>query len=97
MVAWARHSELTFGAATVQATSAQARGKAQRIFFGWWIVGAGFIIQSLHGGLLLHGFTAYVVFLQRDFGWSKTGISCLAYLFPPRYHRAVANPQRRSP
>lgn len=53
-----------------------ARRRARRgIFFGWWIVSAGFVIQILNGGLLLHAFGAYVLPLQADFGWSRGQLS----------------------
>jgi sugar phosphate permease len=47
----------------------------RRLFYGWWIVAAGFGIQLLVGGLLNQAYGAYVVLLQRDFGWSKTMLS----------------------
>ncbi len=46
-----------------------------RVFYGWWIVAAGFVLQALSGGLLLNAFGAYFVHLQSDFGWSRTAIS----------------------
>jgi MFS family permease len=49
-----------------------ARG---RIFYGWWIVGAGFLLEALMGALLFHAYGAYVVVLRREFGWSKTMFS----------------------
>lgn len=53
-----------------------ARRKARHgIFFGWWIVAAGFFIQFLNGGLLFHAFSAYVLPLQGDFGWSRGQLS----------------------
>jgi MFS family permease len=42
------------------------------VFYGWVIVGAGFVIQFLNGGLLFHSFSAYVLPLQAEFGWSRT-------------------------
>ena len=45
------------------------------MFFGWWIVGAGFLIQMLHGALLFHAFSAYVLPLQQEFGWSRLQLS----------------------
>jgi len=45
------------------------------IFYGWWIVTAGFLVQLLNGALLFHSFTAYFVFLQADFGWSRTALA----------------------
>jgi MFS family permease len=46
-----------------------------RVFYGWWIVAAGFVLQGLSGGLLLNAFGAYFVHLQQEFGWSRTAIS----------------------
>jgi sugar phosphate permease len=43
-----------------------------RIFYGWWIVAAGFGIEALIGALFFHAYGAYVVLLRQEFGWSKT-------------------------
>lgn len=53
----------------------RARRHAQKIFFGWFIVGAGLCIQALQAVLLQRSFGAYVVFLEEDFGWNKTTFS----------------------
>lgn len=45
------------------------------IFFGWWIVAAGFGLEALIGGLIFHAYGAYVVVLREEFGWSKTMLS----------------------
>ena len=45
------------------------------MFYGWWIVAAAFILHGLSGGLFFHAFGAYFVFLQAEFGWSRTLIS----------------------
>ncbi len=45
------------------------------IFYGWWIVLAGFIIQVLSGCLLFHGFGTYILPLQAEFAWSRTQVS----------------------
>ncbi|HXH23205.1 MAG TPA: MFS transporter [Dehalococcoidia bacterium] len=50
-------------------------GRLPRIFYGWWIVAAGFMIQLLVGALLNQAYGAYVVLLQREFGWTKTMLS----------------------
>lgn len=53
-----------------------ARRRARRgVFFGWWLVCAGFLIQILNGGLLFHAFSAYVLPLQAEFGWSRGQLS----------------------
>ena len=45
------------------------------IFYGWWIVAAGFGTQTLNGALLFHAFGTYVVLLQDDFGWTRTAFA----------------------
>lgn len=47
----------------------------RRLFYGWWIVGAGFGIEALIGALMFHAYGAYVVLLREEFGWSKTMLS----------------------
>jgi MFS family permease len=43
-----------------------------RVFHGWRIVAAGFVLEMLMGALLFHAYGAYVVLLRQEFGWSKT-------------------------
>ena len=50
----------------------ESKGK---IFYGWWIVTAGFSIQLLIGSLLIHSFTAYFPLLEEEFQWSRTVLS----------------------
>jgi MFS family permease len=45
------------------------------IFYGWWIVAAGFVIQMLNGVLFLQSFGAYFVHWQTEFGWDRTSLS----------------------
>ena len=52
-----------------------ARSGGTRVFYGWWIVAAGFGLFALGGGLLLHAFGTYVKLLEADFGWSRTQLS----------------------
>ena len=47
----------------------------ERIFYGWWIVFAGFGLMVIGGGLLFHAFGAYVKVLEEEFGWSRTELS----------------------
>jgi len=47
-------------------------GHEPHLFYGWWIVAGGFLIQMLNGGLLFHAFSAYVLPLQAAFGWNRT-------------------------
>jgi sugar phosphate permease len=45
------------------------------MFYGWYIVAAGFGIEALIGALMFHAYGAYVVLLREEFGWSKTLLS----------------------
>ncbi len=47
----------------------------RRPFYGWWIVGAAIVTQSLGSGLLQQAFGTYVVLLGAEFGWSRTALS----------------------
>ena len=46
-----------------------------RIFFGWYIVAAGFLLTAVLGGLMFHAFGQYVVVFENEFGWSRTSLS----------------------
>ena len=51
------------------------RSLASRVFYGWWIVAAGFVIQLLNAGMIFHSFGVYFVHFQESFGWTRTQIS----------------------
>ncbi len=51
------------------------RRRLARPFYGWWIVGAAVVLQALPAGLLQQAYGAYVVLLEREFGWSRTVLS----------------------
>ncbi len=44
-------------------------------FYGWWVVGASFLIALYTGGVIFYGFTAIFKPLANEFGWSYTQIS----------------------
>jgi hypothetical protein len=44
----------------------------KRIFYGWYMVGAGCAMQFVQSTLLLQSFGAYFAVLRDDRGWSKT-------------------------
>jgi sugar phosphate permease len=48
------------------------------IFYGWWIVGACFIIALYMSGVIFYGFTAIFEPISEEFGWSYTSISIAA-------------------
>ena len=54
--------------------------KPPKVFYGWWIVGAGFLIVLYVGGVIVYGFTAFFQPLANEFGWSYTQISLAASL-----------------
>ncbi len=47
----------------------------KRIFYGWWMAGAGSLMQFVQSTLLLNSFGAYFAILRDDRGWSKTELS----------------------
>jgi sugar phosphate permease len=57
-----------------QSFKAVASGR-KKIFYGWWMVAGGFVIQFLTSGLVNQSYGAYVVLLRDEFGWSKTQLS----------------------
>jgi len=52
----------------------------KKVFYGWWIVGACFLIGLYVGGVVFYGFTAFFEPIRREFGWSYTQISFAASL-----------------
>ena len=55
-------------------------GKPTQRFYGWWIVGASFLITLYVGGVIFYGFTAIFEPLADELGWSYTEISLAASL-----------------
>jgi len=54
--------------------------KLPGVFYGWWIVGACFLVASLTGGFIVLGFTAFFEPIAYEFGWSYAQISLAASL-----------------
>ena len=48
-----------------------------RVFYGWWIVVLGSLIQVVGGGILYQSFTVFFLPLKRDLGVSSAAISLL--------------------
>ena len=48
------------------------------VFYGWWIVAAGFLNQAFAAALLQRAFGSYSVLLRQEFGWSKTELAAAA-------------------
>lgn len=47
----------------------------KRPFYGWWIVASAIVLQALPSGLMQQAYGAYVVLLEREFGWSRTTLA----------------------
>jgi len=56
------------------------RKSAPRLFYGWWIVGACFLLSILSGGIFIIGFTAFIEPIVNEFGWSYAQVSLAASL-----------------
>ena len=54
--------------------------KRNTIFYGWWIVGACFLISAYTGGVIHFGFTAFFEPIANEFDWSYAQISFAASL-----------------
>lgn len=51
------------------------RRYTSNVFYGWWILAAGFSVQLLVGGVFQQSYGAYVADLQGEEGWSKTALA----------------------
>ncbi|KPK22560.1 MAG: hypothetical protein AMJ70_05730, partial [Dehalococcoidia bacterium SG8_51_3] len=54
--------------------------KPSRVFYGWWIVGAAFLVALYVGGSVFYGFTAIFEPIANDMGWSYAQVSLAASL-----------------
>ncbi len=54
--------------------------KKHQVFYGWWIVGAGFLIAMYVSGFINFSFTAVFEPIANDFGWSYAQVSFAASL-----------------
>ena len=52
----------------------------RKVFYGWWIVFACFLIAFYTGGTIIYGFTAFFEPIAKETGWSYTQISIAASL-----------------
>ncbi|MBI4310769.1 MAG: MFS transporter [Chloroflexi bacterium] len=50
-------------------------GKTRTLFYGWVIVAAGMVLQMLGTGLGGQGLGAFLVPLEKEFGWTKTALA----------------------
>jgi sugar phosphate permease len=49
--------------------------RAQKVFYGWWMVAAGVAASMVYGGLYTYGFSTYFRPLTEEFGWTRTALS----------------------
>jgi MFS family permease len=54
--------------------------KGPFVFYGWWIVGAGFLVNLFVAGVVNFGFTALFEPIVDEFGWSYAQVSLAASL-----------------
>jgi MFS family permease len=59
-------------------TGTSGTGADRKIFYGWWIVAAGSLLNALGGGTYWMGFSVYFLPVTRDLGLSRAATS-LAY------------------
>ena len=55
----------------------QSPAAGSRIFYGWWILLLGAVINGIGSGIAYHGFTVFFLPLKRDLGVSSAAISLL--------------------
>jgi sugar phosphate permease len=53
------------------------RAIGKRVFYGWWIVALGSLINAVGVGIIYHSFTVFFLPLKRDLGVSSAAISLL--------------------
>lgn len=46
----------------------------KRVFYGWWIVALGSLINAVGVGIIYHSFTVFFLPLKRDLGVSSAAI-----------------------
>jgi len=56
-------------------TATRLRARSSKVFYGWWIVAAGFGSQAIAAALLQRSQGLYVAVLRDEFGWSKAALS----------------------
>ena len=49
--------------------------KRPRLFYGWYIVGASFLLNAYIATAFAYGFQVFFLPLIREFGWTRTATS----------------------
>jgi len=55
----------------------RVRSAGSRVFYGWWILLLGSLINGIGGGIMYHSFTVFFLPLKRDLGVSSAAVSLL--------------------
>lgn len=53
----------------------RVRASTKRVFYGWWIVAVGFLINAFGVGTFFYGFSTFFNPMIAEFGWSRTVMS----------------------
>jgi len=53
----------------------RVRARAKKVFYGWWMVAAGFVINAFGVGTFFYGFSTFFNPMIAEFGWSRTVMS----------------------
>ncbi len=53
----------------------QAAPPSRRLFYGWWIVIAGMVVQGLNSAVYYYGMAVFFTPLVQEFAWSRTALS----------------------
>lgn len=69
---WMRYTSAVMQDAPSRPATAHPEAPPRRsLFYGWWVVGSGIVIQVFSGSLF-GGFGTFIVPLEAEFGWNKT-------------------------
>lgn len=53
----------------------RVRTRKDQVFYGWWVVAAGFLINAFGIGTVFYGFNTFFNPMIDEFGWSRTVMS----------------------
>lgn len=53
----------------------RVRDRGKKVFYGWWVVAAGVVINAFGSGSVFYGFNTFFNPMIEEFGWSRTVMS----------------------
>ena len=59
----------------IDALDAEKAGAKRRIFFGWWMVAASVVTNTIFSAAYFQGFGVLIIPIERSFGWDRWVIS----------------------